>query len=61
MVWMAKRPLRPATQRRVAADRLDRRHFQCLVLVQRWQQPRQAAGEQGLAGTGRPGEQQVME
>ncbi len=44
----------------MAADRLDRRHFQCLVLVQRWQQPRQAAGEQGLAGTGRPGEQQVV-
>ncbi|MNO76342.1 hypothetical protein D3C76_674140 [compost metagenome] len=57
---VAKGALWPAVQRRFPADRLDCRHFQRFVLVQRWQQPGQAAGEQGFAGAGRPGEQQVV-
>ncbi len=56
VVGVAKGSLRPAVQRCMPADRLDGRHLKCLVLVQRWQQPWQAAGEQGLAGAGWPGE-----
>lgn len=52
--------LRPAAQWRLAADRLDRRDFQRLVFVQRRQQAGQTAGEQGLAGSWWPGEQQVV-
>jgi hypothetical protein len=52
--------LRPAVERRVAADRTNRRHFQGFALVQRRQQAGQAAGEQGLAGAWRAGEQQVV-
>lgn len=60
VMGVAKGSLWPAVQRRFPADRLDCRHFQRFVLVQRWQQPGKAAGEQGLAGAGRPGEQQVV-
>ena len=57
---VAERALWPAVQRRMAADRLNGRHLQRLALVQRRQQPWQAAGEQGLASAGRAGEQQVV-
>ncbi|MCY1181306.1 hypothetical protein D9M73_218040 [compost metagenome] len=60
MVWMAKRTLRPTVQRRMTGDRLDRCDFQGFTFVQWWQQARQAAGEQGLAGAGRAAEQQVV-
>lgn len=39
---------------------MDRGHLQRLVFVQRRHQAGQAAGEQRLAGTGRPAEQQVV-
>ncbi|MNM98906.1 hypothetical protein D3C81_1114500 [compost metagenome] len=57
---MAKGPLWPAVQRCVTAHRLDGRHLQRFVFVQGWQQPRQAAGEQGLAGARRARKKQVV-
>lgn len=57
---LAKRPLRPTGQRYLAGDRLNRRHLQRFLLIQRRQQPRQATVEQCFAGAGRPAEQQVM-
>src|SRR5450830_820896 len=60
MVRLAKRPVGPMAQWRQADHGLNRGDFQRFMLTQRWQQTRQAAGEQGLAGAGRPAEQQVM-
>ena len=47
-------------QGRQADHGLNRRHFQRFLLAQWRQQAGQAAGEQGLAGAGRPAEQQVV-
>ena len=60
MMRVAKRPLWPAVQRGVPADRLDGGDLQRFMLIQRWQQARQAAGQQGFASTWRPGEKQVV-
>ena len=60
MVRLSKRALRPATQRHMAGHRLDGRHFQRLLLVERWQQAGQAAGQQGFAGARRPGKKQIV-
>lgn len=58
---MAEGALRPVLERYVTGYRLDRRDFQCLAFVQRWQQAGQATGEQGLAGAWRTAEQQIVE
>ena len=51
-----QRPLR----REQARDRVDARHLERLVGVERRQDARQPAGEHRLAGARRPGEQQVV-
>ena len=60
VVGRAERPLGPGVQRRVTGHRLNGGDLQGLLLVQRRQQAGQAAGQQGLAGTGRAAEQQIV-
>ncbi len=57
---LPKRALGPAGQRCVTGDRLNRCDFQRFTLIQRRQKPWKPTGEQRLAGTGWPAEQQVM-
>lgn len=57
---VAKGPLRPGIQRGVTGHRMNRRDFQGFLLVEWRQQTGQAAGQQGLAGAWRTGQQQVM-
>ena len=56
-----RRPYRPAAApREQARDRVDPRHLERLVAVERRQDARQPAREHRLAGSGRPGEQQIV-
>src|SRR5260370_40027375 len=43
-----------------AGDRMDARDLECLLFLERRQDPRQPAGEHRLASAGRTSEQQVM-
>src|SRR5258705_13002250 len=43
-----------------ARDRVDARDLECLLLLERWQDPRQSPGEHRLARARRPSEQQVV-
>lgn len=60
VVRLAEGAVRPTVQWGVAGHRVDGGDFQCLLLLQGRQQAGQAAGEQRLAGAGRPGEQQIV-
>ena len=60
VVRLAKWPCRPVTQWLAAGNRLYCSHLQRFGMTQRWQQPRQTAGQQGLAGAGRATQQQVV-
>ena len=60
MMRRAEGPPAPLGTQRQPADRAYRRHLQRLLFGQRRQDARQATGQHGLAGAGRPGEEQVV-
>ncbi len=56
----AKGAGRPGAQRRAVADRLNRRDLECFLLRKWRQNAGQTAGQQGLAGSGWPEQQQIV-
>ena len=57
---LAEGPLRPGIQRGMAGDGVNGRDLQRFFFIQGRQQAGQAAGQQGFAGAGRAGKQQVV-